>query len=149
MNAQSAGSVIISFSNPSDPPVIDPNYCSHPYDKRVAIEGMRSVIEFTNSHTFASITESRIEGPSGSSDEDIWEHCKKSIKPLFHFGGTCKMGKEGDEMAVVDKEFKVRGVKGLKVVDHAIAPLMTNNHTQSTCYLIVSHKPYAVKIERD
>jgi choline dehydrogenase-like flavoprotein len=48
------------------------------------------------------------------------------------------MGKQSDAMAVVDKEFKVRGVEGLRVVDHAVAPLMTNNHTQSTCYLIVS-----------
>jgi choline dehydrogenase-like flavoprotein len=34
------------------------------------------------------------------------------------------MGKESDELAVVDNEFKVRGVKGLRVVDHAATPLM-------------------------
>jgi choline dehydrogenase-like flavoprotein len=48
------------------------------------------------------------------------------------------MGRDEDEMSVVDKEFKVRGIRGLRVADHAVAPLMVNNHTQSTCYLIVS-----------
>jgi choline dehydrogenase-like flavoprotein len=108
MNAQSAGSVTISSSNSSDPPVIDLNYYAHPYDKRVAIEGMRSLIEFTNLLTNALVTESRIASSYGSTDKEIWEHCKKAIIPLFHFGGTCKMGMESDEMAVVDKEFRVR-----------------------------------------
>ena len=40
---------------------------------------------------------------------------------------------------MVDKEFKVRRVEGLRVVGHDVALLMTNNHTQSNCYLIVSH----------
>jgi hypothetical protein len=43
-------------------------------------------------------------------------------------------------LAVVDNEFKLKGVKGLKVVDHAVVPLMANNNTQSTCYLIASQK---------
>lgn len=72
------------------------------------------------------------------SDEEIWDYCKKVAYPICHFGGTCKMGKDEDVMAVVDGEFRVRGVKGLRVVNHAIAPLVVNNHTQSLCYLIVS-----------
>jgi hypothetical protein len=50
------------------------------------------------------------------------------------------MGMESDDMTVVEMEFKVRGMKGLRIVDHEVVPLMTNNHTQSTCYLIVSRK---------
>ena len=48
------------------------------------------------------------------------------------------MGREGDEKTVVDTSFKVKGVKGLRVADLSVAPLMINNHTQSTAYLIVS-----------
>ena len=112
MNSHSSGSVTLSSSNPLDPPVIHLNYCSHPYDKRAVIEGLRALIELTDLPTYTAITERRIEGLSGTSDEEIWDHCKSSIYPIYHFGGTCKMGKENDEMAVVDKEFKVRGIKG-------------------------------------
>ena len=138
MNPQSCGGVTLSSANPLDPPVIDLNFCSHPYGKRAGIEGFRSLMEFSGLPTYAAITESRIEGPFGDSDEEIREHCKRSIGPIYRFGGTCKMGNESDEMCVVDMEFKVRGARGLRVVDHAVAPLMSNNHTQSTCYLIVS-----------
>jgi choline dehydrogenase-like flavoprotein len=78
--------------------------------------------------TYAAITESRIEWPSGLFDEKIWDHCKNVAYPIFHFGGTCKMGKDEHVMAVDN-----RGC-----VDHAIAPLMVNNHAQSLCSLIVS-----------
>ncbi len=42
----------------------------------------------------------------------------------------------------------MRGLRVLRVVDHALASLITNNHTQSICYLIVSDGSFAVKIER-
>jgi choline dehydrogenase len=39
-----------------------------------------------------------------------------------HPTGTCKMGKADDEMAVVDSEFRVIGVQGLRIVDASIFP---------------------------
>ncbi|KAK4148468.1 oxygen-dependent choline dehydrogenase [Chaetomidium leptoderma] len=40
-----------------------------------------------------------------------------------HPVGTCKMGKKGDKMAVVDSKFRVFGVEGLRVVDASIYPV--------------------------
>lgn len=44
-------------------------------------------------------------------------------------------GKEGEEWCV-DKEFRVRGVKGLRVVDMSVYPIVPNNHTQSSAYFV-------------
>jgi choline dehydrogenase-like flavoprotein len=128
MNSQSAGCSTL-ICQPSDPSVIDLEFCSHPYDKRAAIEWLRSLIEFPSLPLYAAITERRIEGLSGSSDEEIWEHGKRLIAPISILR-TGKMGKESDELADVDNEFKVRGVQGVRVVGHGVAPLMANNHTQ-------------------
>ena len=38
--------------------------------------------------------------------------------------GTCKMGKPDDPDTVVDKDFRVLGIKGLRVVDMSVAPFM-------------------------
>jgi choline dehydrogenase-like flavoprotein len=146
MNPQSTGSITLSSANPSDPPKIDVGYVTHPYDRRVAIESLRTAIEYSKMPTFASITEKRIEGPVSDSDEDMFDHVKKSISPVFHYGGTCRMGKDGDEKTVVDKNFNVVGIKGLRVADHSVAPLMVNNHTQSTAYLIVSSTPFLMLV---
>ena len=139
MNSQSTvGSITLASANPADSPLIDVRYVVHPYDRRVAIEALRAIIEYSTVPTFAAITEKRIEGPVSDSDEDLFDHVKKSLSPVYHFGGTCRMGREGDEKTVVDTGFKVKGVKGLRVADMSVAPLMMNNHTQSTAYLIVS-----------
>ena len=39
-----------------------------------------------------------------------------------HACGTCRMGPDGDENAVLDSRFRVRGVDGLRVVDASIFP---------------------------
>ena len=139
MNSQStAGSITLASANPADAPLIDVKYLTHPYDRRVAVEALRDIIDYSEMPAFAAVTEKRIEGPASDSDEDLFEHVKKSLSSVYHFSGTCRMGREGDEKAVVDKDFKVKGVRGLRVADLSVAPLMLNNHTQSTAYLIVS-----------
>lgn len=44
---------------------------------------------------------------------DAWGH---------HACGTCRMGPDGDELAVLDSRFRVRKVAGLRVVDASIFP---------------------------
>jgi choline dehydrogenase-like flavoprotein len=138
MNAQSRGSVTLASSDPSAPIAIDLNYLSHPYDRRVAIEALRAALALSRVPTLKNVSEKILNGPKSEIDEDLFEFAKEFVQPVFHFARTCRMGKDSDEMSVVDKDFKVRGTKGLRVADHAVAPLMINNHTQSTCYLIVS-----------
>jgi choline dehydrogenase-like flavoprotein len=46
------------------------------------------------------------------------------------------MGKDGDMNKVVDIQFNVVGVKGLRVADMSVCPILTCNHTQINAYLI-------------
>ncbi|SPO01845.1 related to choline dehydrogenase [Cephalotrichum gorgonifer] len=40
-----------------------------------------------------------------------------------HPVGTCKIGRKGDKLAVVDSKFRVFGVRGLRVVDASVYPV--------------------------
>jgi len=55
---------------------------------------------------------------------------------LHHQSGTCKMGPEWDQEAVVDPELRVRGIKGLRVADCSIMPIIPAGHTNSMAFMI-------------
>ena len=48
---------------------------------------------------------------------------------IWHLSGTCKMGPATDPLAVVDARLRVYGVKGLRVADASIMPMVPNAHT--------------------
>jgi choline dehydrogenase-like flavoprotein len=61
--------------------------------------------------------------------DDVPPDNEKAIKDWIrretwghHACGTCRMGPPGDENAVLDSRFRVRNVKGLRVVDASIFP---------------------------
>ncbi|CAH0383139.1 unnamed protein product [Bemisia tabaci] len=56
---------------------------------------------------------------------------KKALKV-----GTCKMGPEWDPDAVVDPRLRVRGVRGLRVVDASIMPVIPAGHTNAIVFMI-------------
>lgn len=140
MNPQATGSITLSSSNPSDPPIINANLMNHPYDRRVLIEAVRKTLEFLDTPIFREKTIKMIGVPEGgveAGDEEIWEHCRKNLFSSWHMCSTVRMGKDKDEnTACVDTNFRVLGVEGLRVVDCSVLPLLPNNHTQSTAYLV-------------
>jgi choline dehydrogenase-like flavoprotein len=54
--------------------------------------------------------------------------------PGYHASGTCAMGKSSDPKAVVDEKLAVKGVKGLRVADCSIMPILHGGHTQMPAY---------------
>lgn len=72
MNPLSHGTVTLRSSNPSDSPIIDPNLFSHPFDRRVAIEGMKTLMKLFQAPALAPSAIKVVAGPKSNSDEDVW-----------------------------------------------------------------------------
>lgn len=53
-----------------------------------------------------------------------------------HACGTCKIGDDKDEMAVLDGDFRVRGVENLRVVDASVFPKIPGLFIVSSIYMI-------------
>ncbi|HEY7425966.1 MAG TPA: GMC family oxidoreductase [Gemmataceae bacterium] len=53
-----------------------------------------------------------------------------------HACGTCRIGAEDDELAVLDSRFRVRGVQGLRVVDASIFPRIPGFFIAANIYMI-------------
>ncbi|KAL8766876.1 MAG: hypothetical protein Q9209_006472 [Squamulea sp. 1 TL-2023] len=132
----SRGSVTISSANPVDPPVIDPNYLSHPADVELVIVALRRQRDFWAQMKGVTISDEILPGPAVNSDEDILKYVKNSLAIAPHASGTCRMGKRRDSQSVVDSVGRVYGAKGLRVVDASIFPLLPPGHPQSTVYAV-------------
>ena len=71
MGAQSSGTVTLRSKDPKDPPLIDPKFLSHPFDRHVAIECLRDTLDFLDQPFLADNRERLATGPKGLSDEEI------------------------------------------------------------------------------
>lgn len=72
MNPQSTGEVTLNSANPTESPKVDPKLLSHPFDRRVMIEGMRQMLDYLEAPVLKKSTIKMIGCPKSRSDEDIW-----------------------------------------------------------------------------
>jgi choline dehydrogenase-like flavoprotein len=133
---QSRGTVTLASANATDAPVCDPNFMDHPFDRMKLTHAIRMSYGLLTSPLNAKDTVAPFMVPKSMSDEDIWVFIQENLQSTYHMAGTAKMGGKDDEMAVVDTDFKVRGVEGLRVADMSVIPLLPSCHTVSTAYQI-------------
>jgi choline dehydrogenase-like flavoprotein len=77
-----------------------------------------------------SIIEEMNEDEAIENEDQFWEsYIRKYTITVYHPTGTCRMGKEEDPMTVVTSDTRVKGVKGLRVVDASIMPNTVSANT--------------------
>ena len=90
---QSEGEVTLNSANPSDAPKADPKLLSHPFDRRVMIEAMRSMMDYLEAPVFKKNTVKVIGCPKSRSEEDIWVSVLSHQVPTRRpFRGLTKTG---------------------------------------------------------
>jgi choline dehydrogenase-like flavoprotein len=138
-NQRSRGSVQLRSADPRDNPIVDHAYLADPLDMLVLSEGVRFGNEIVMN---GKGTRDVIKGSwpadlahHGFVEREEWEpHVRKHATTCYHASGTCRMGREGDEMAVLDERLRVKGVRGLRVADVSSIPRVNNGHTQMAAY---------------
>ena len=139
------GSVSLRSSDPFDHPLIDLGYLTHPFDLEAIREGARLVERFFSGPAWSDCVIGSL-GP-GPDDEDAFnEAVRSTISTTWHPVGTTAMGKKGKgEKGVLDSELKVKGVKGLRVVDAGSIPLIPAGHTQAPVYILAERAADIIK----
>lgn len=135
LRPKSRGQIRLANSDPFAAPLIDPNYLSHPDDILVLREGVKLARKVFHSHSFSSAFGGDDEPASSvESDDQIDADIRQRAETIYHPVGTCRMG--SDEKAVVDVRLRVNGVKGLRVADASIMPLLISGNTNAPCMMI-------------
>ena len=136
---QSRGFVKLNSKDPKENPIVDHKYLDDKRDLLMMSEGVRFANELV---TQGEGTKDLIKGawPPGAkhhlykTNEDWQPFVQKYASTSYHPGGTCKLGKADDKMAVVDDKLNVFGVKGLRVADVSIMPTLHSGHTQMPAF---------------
>ena len=76
-------------------------------------------------------------------DKAIESAIRARSDTIYHPVGTCKMG--NDDMAVVDSDLKVKGVKNLRVVDASIMPTLIGGNTNAPAIMIAEKAADLIK----
>jgi choline dehydrogenase len=131
----SRGTVRISSTDPLAAPAIDPNYLYTEEDRRIALDGIRFTRRIMAARALARFRPEEFKpGPALQSDEELLAAAGDLGTTIFHPVGTCRMGP--DALAVVDDRLRVRGVRGLRVIDASVMPTITSGNTNAPTVMI-------------
>jgi choline dehydrogenase len=134
---KSRGEIKLRSNKPTDQAMIDPNYLDHPDDQKVMIDGVRRARKILSAPSFKKYQSWEVgPGPDLQSDEEILSFLRNKSETIYHPVGTCKMGDINDVTTVVDSELKVKGIKGLRVVDASVMPTLVGGNTNAPTIMI-------------
>ena len=137
LQPESRGTVSLASADPNAHPMIRQNFLAHDADWRTLRAGMRIARDLAAQEPMASfIAKEILPGPDKSSDDDLDETIRNTAITVHHPLGTCRMGAENDEMAVVDDELRVRGVERLRVVDASVMPTLVRGNINAAVVMI-------------
>ncbi|MEZ5955229.1 MAG: GMC family oxidoreductase N-terminal domain-containing protein [Hyphomonas sp.] len=134
----SRGEIRVLSADPDAKPVIAPNYLSTKEDLKVAADAIRVTRRLMAQPAMARFSpEETLPGPSvGDEDIALAKAAGDIGTTIFHPVGTAKMGAPDDPMAVVDKDLRVFGAEGLRVIDASVMPTITSGNTNTPTIMI-------------
>jgi choline dehydrogenase len=113
------------------------NFLSTEEDRRAVREGVRMVRDVVAQPAFAAFGAKEImPGPAVADDAAIDAFVRARGETIYHPVGTCRMGQADDPLAVVDKDCRVIGLQGLRVVDASVIPTLIGGNTNAPTIMI-------------
>lgn len=134
LRPKSRGTVSLATPSPFDAPRIDPRFLSDPDDLRVLAIGAGLQRDILDAAPFAPFRTTAVYPLNQNDPHAVEQDIRDRADSQYHPVGTCKMGK--DELAVVDDQLRVHGVRGLRVADASIMPTLIGGNTNAACIMI-------------
>ncbi|TIA84161.1 hypothetical protein E3P92_00169 [Wallemia ichthyophaga] len=147
---KSVGRLYLTSADPSVKPALDFRYFTDParQDERTIIDGIKIAREIAKQEPFAKwLKEEVAPGSHVQSDEDIGKYGRAVHHTVYHPAGTCKMGAANDPSAVLDPLLRIRGMKGIRVVDASVFPSMVTANPMITVEMVAERASDLIKAD--
>jgi choline dehydrogenase len=137
MRPTSRGTLALRSDDPLANPILDPNYLATDNDRREMREAYALIQEIVAQKSFDPYRGNPLEPTiMPTTKAGIDELIRNLSGSGFHLCGTCKMGGDMDQMAVVDAQTRVRGIEGLRIVDGSVIPSMISSNLNAPIMMI-------------
>jgi len=147
LRPESRGHISVRSPDPMAYPAIHPNYLATKVDQETAVAGMRVGRDLAGAEAMAPfVVRETLPGEAAHSDDDLLDAARAISQTIYHPVGTCKMGP--DPMAVVDERLRVHRMRGLRVVDASIMPVITSGNTNAPTIMIAEKASDMIREDR-
>ena len=137
LNPTSRGFVRIASPRALDAPRIQARYLSTAEDRQVAADSLRLTRRIAAMPALARFQPQEVKpGMQYQTDDELARLAGDIGTTIFHPVGTCRMGRPGEDGAVVDTRLRVQGLRGLRVADASVMPTITSGNTNSPTLMI-------------
>ncbi|EFA79441.1 choline dehydrogenase [Heterostelium album PN500] len=133
LSTNQSGSKIDFFMRP---PNINFTLLNNPLDVQKMVRGFKEAKRIMSFPPMSTLMTPAVPPPTATSDADLEAYIRANINAHEHWCGTSKMGLTSDPMSVVDPRLKVIGVRGVRVVDASVIPIIPDSLVHATVMAI-------------
>lgn len=135
MRPESRGQIYITCADADLPPRIEVTYLAHDSERAAPGAIVQTIRRIMAAPALASYEPvETLPGKDAVTRDDMLAFARRAGSSAYHVSGTCKMGI--DDMAVVDPQLRVHGIKNLRVADTSIMPTIISGNTQAAAMAI-------------
>ena len=152
LDLKSVGELTLNKTHPLSQPIIDPHYLEDPNDMEAFKDAIKMAQKIGKTPPLyregVKLAAELAKSPYEYDSEKFWEwFIEHMAHSSFHYCGTCKMGAIDDTSTVVDPTLKVKGVKGLRVVDASVMPKLPSGNPVAAVYMIAEKAADMIKAD--
>ncbi|THU96825.1 aryl-alcohol-oxidase from pleurotus Eryingii [Dendrothele bispora CBS 962.96] len=143
----SRGSITLNSSDPFEQPLINPGILTTEFDMNAMVQAVKDSQQFIHTSPY---WDDFFLGPYGDlasaeTDEERIELIRKEAVTIYHPVGTASMSPKEAKWGVTDPELRVKGARGLRVVDASIFPHIPECHIQALVYTVAERAADMIK----
>jgi choline dehydrogenase len=137
LRPRSRGQIMLASANPVDKPLLNFGYLIDKHDLDELVEGVYRARELVAQRAFEPWRGAELmPGSQVRTESDIGDWVRANVTADFHPCGTCRMGHGPD--CVVDDQFRIYGVQGLRVVDASVIPQIPSCNLNAPTQMIAA-----------